>query len=638
MRRDGPETRVLAILCAAALLAACGCGRFATPWGAPAALGAPTATSAPVAGTSEPSAAPARAPSAATSPGAVAPSAAEKAPAAPAASADRKQPAANAPPTAAPETPAAAASGSAAASASPPAAPSATLPVGQATRAYPKNPAPLEGFVDPLTREGQRVPVTLEGCLRRALANNLAIQIARYGPPIARTNTRQAEAIFDPTWFLNNATGRIKQEAGSFFAGAAVAISRQWDFATGLEGLLPTGGTWQLSQDWTWLRTNNQFVTPNPQYDGDLILAATQPLLRGGGLEYTRSPIVLARLDEKISVEEFRSRLMAIVLEIERTYWDLVVAETQVGALSEALSAAQENLRIARRRFEEGKDKRVIVSLAESAVTTRQADLVSARLRLVQTSDRLKRIINDPELPLTEPVVLAATELPVAEPIPVLMPMFRQSIATALATRPEILEADARLSQAGVRERMARNQRLPQLDLAASYGLNGLATRLDRAIDKEFATQWFDWSVRVDFSVPIGNRARQAAYEQSQLVQDQTLKAREDVRQQVLLDVSTAVRDLAAAEEAVRARRAARQAAEQVVKDGEAFVNAGAALLKDLLDAQRDLADAKVREMEAMAAYMVGLANLERAKGTLLEYNDIRLIEERTGPQPVVHK
>ncbi|MCX5653700.1 MAG: hypothetical protein NTY65_03495 [Planctomycetota bacterium] len=101
---------------------------------------------------------------------------------------------------------------------------------------------------------------------------------------------------------------------------AAVAISRQWDFATGLEGLLPTGATWQLSQDWTWLRSNNQFITPNPQYDGDLVLSVTQPLLRGGGVEYTRSPIVLARLDEKISNQEFRGRLMDIVLEVERTY------------------------------------------------------------------------------------------------------------------------------------------------------------------------------------------------------------------------------------------------------------------------------------------------------------------------------
>ncbi|MCX5653701.1 MAG: TolC family protein [Planctomycetota bacterium] len=219
-----------------------------------------------------------------------------------------------------------------------------------------------------------------------------------------------------------------------------------------------------------------------------------------------------------------------------------------------------------------------------------------------------------------------------------LLPMFHQSIAAALANRPEIQEADARLAQAGVKERMAWNQRLPQLDLAASYGFNGLSQDLDQAIDKEFETRWFDWSVRVDFSVPLGNRARRAAYERSQLVQDQTLKVREDVRQQVLLDVSAAIRNLAAAEEAVRARRAARQAAEQVVSDGEAFVSAGAALLKDLLDAQRDLADAKVREMEVMAAYMLSLTNLERAKGTLLEYNDIRLLEERTGPQPVVGK
>jgi outer membrane protein TolC len=581
------------------MLASGGCGRFATSWSAPAAQSAPTASPAPATS--------AAAPSAASTPAAAPASAAEKSP-----------------------------SSSAAASA--PAAPSATPPVGQATRAYPKNPTPLIGFVDPLTKEGQRVPVTLDGCLRRALANNLTIQVARYGPPIARTNTRQAEAIFDPSWFLNNALGRVKQEAGSFFAGAAVSIARQWDFATGIQGLLPTGGTWQLSQDWTWLRSNNQYIFPNPQYDGDVILSVTQPILRSGGVKYTRSPIVLARLDEKISNEEFRGRLMAIVLDVERTYWELVVAETQVQAISEALAAAQENLRIARRRFEEGKDKRVIVSLAESAVTTRQADLVSARLQLARTSDRLKRFINDRELPLTEPAVLAATELPVAEPIPVLMPMFHQSIAAAMINRPELQEAEARLTQAGVRERMANNQRLPQLDIGAAYGFNGLSPDLDHALAKEFEARWYDWSVRVDFSVPIGNRARQAAYEQSQLVQDQSLRSREDIRQQVLLDVSTAIRDLAAAEEAVRARRAARQAAEQVVKDGEAFVSAGAALLKDLLDAQRDLADAKVREMAAMAAYMVGLADLERAKGTLLEYNDIRLIDHRTGPQPVVGK
>jgi outer membrane protein TolC len=493
-----------------------------------------------------------------------------------------------------------------------------------------KSAAPLDGFVDPLTRSGDRIPITLESCIRRALANNLGIQIARYGPPIAHTSVREAEAMFDPSWFLNNALSRVKQKAGSFILGANVLIARQWDFSTGLEALIPTGATVSLAQDWTGIRSNSAFILPNPQYASAVRLSASQPLLRGGGVEVTTSPIVLARLDEKISVADFKTSVMNTILDVEASYWQLVLAETQVQAIIEAMEAAKENLRIVRLRFQEGKDKRVVVSLAESAVTSRQADLVSARLRLAQTSDRLKRLINDPELPFDQPGVLAATELPMAAPLPVGLPMLRQSMQAALQNRPEMQQADLRITQAGVRERVARNAELPQLDLAASYGFTGLDPDVDRAINEQFETRYYDWSVGLDLSIPIGNRARVAAHERSQLNQAVALKDREDTRQKILLEVSEAVRNLAAAEEAVQARRAARQAAEQTLHDGQAFVSAGAALLKDLLDVQRDLADAKVREMEAMASYMVGLAALQRAMGTLLEYNDIHVVDDYT--------
>jgi outer membrane protein TolC len=326
---------------------------------------------------------------------------------------------------------------------------------------------------------------------------------------------------------------------------------------------------------------------------------------------------------------------MGTILTVETTYWNLVVAQTQVQALTEALTAAQENLRIARRRFEEGKDTRVIVSLAESAATSRQADLVAARLALAQTSDLLKRLMNDAELPLTQPVVLEAGESPLTKPVSVGLAMLQQSIATAMVNRPEMQEVQARLDQAGVRERIARNGMLPQLDLVASYGLSGLGKDLDRSLDKEFTAQFYDWSVGLSFSLPLGNRARTSAHKRSQLVEDQTLRQREDARQQVILDVSEAVRNLAATEEAIQARHAAREAVEQTVRDEQAFVGAGAALLKDLLDAQRDLASAKVAEMRAMSDYITGLAALEKAKGTLLEYNNIQVLDDlMSAPSP----
>ena len=492
------------------------------------------------------------------------------------------------------------------------------------------------GFIDPLTKSGQRITVTLDDCLRRTLANNLGIQIARFGPPIARTTVTEAKAIFDPSYFLNSAASRFKEQSPNIFLGTQTAIENQWTLSTGIQDRLITGASVQLSQNWTYLHANNTFLaTPNPQYNNGLTLAVTQPLLRGGGIEVNTSPIVLARLDEKISVEDFKLAVMNTILQVETVYWDLVVAETQVRAISDALEAARENLRIAQRRFEEGKDKRVVVSLATSAVTSRQADLVTARLHLAQTSDLLKRLMNDPDLPLTQPAVLAARELPLSEPMPVGMPLLERSVAVGLQSRPEIRQAEDRLAQADLRERVARNGELPQFDFVAAYGLTGLSSDLGGAFDNQFTAQFYNWSAGFNFSFPIGNRGPQAVHLRSRLLQEQTVRGREDVRQQVILDVAEAVRNLASAEESILASRAAREAAEQTVHDEEAFVSAGAALLKDLLDAQGDLASARVREMQAQAAYMVGLAALERAKGTLLDYNNIQVLPD-IGARPQV--
>jgi outer membrane protein TolC len=342
----------------------------------------------------------------------------------------------------------------------------------------------------------------------------------------------------------------------------------------------------------------------------------------------TRSPIVLARLDRDISVASFKSRLMDTLLDVERTYWDLVVAQRRVTAVREALEAAEENLRIARLRHEAGKDKRLIVSLAESAVTSRQADLIAARLELATTSDRLKRLLNDTELPLDDPALIEAAEGPIVHPMRVDRAVHQQSMLTALEERPEIVEANARLAQLGLLERVARNDRLPRFDLAAAYGMTGLHGKNAEALRQQFGTEFFEWSVGIEVEVPIGNRARAAAHRRAQLEEQRTVKEREDTRQRILLEVSEAVRSLASAEEAVLATRAAREAAEQTLQDQQANVTAGAALVKDLLEAQRDLAEAKVREVESQAAYMTSLAALERAKGTLLAYNRIALLEE----------
>ncbi len=489
------------------------------------------------------------------------------------------------------------------------------------------SPAPA-GFVSPLNPEGAHVRVTLEDCLRRAIAHNVQIQIARFGPQIAETAVTESEAIFDPSWFLNNAAGRVRRDTGTQLAGAATLTVEQWDFATGLEALLPTGGQAGLSQTWIRQETNSFFVMPSPQYDTAMTLSLTQPLLRGFGPTVTRSPIVLAKLDHRVSLADFKRRLMDTLLEVERTYWQLVLAQRSVDAVQEALEAAEENRRVAQQRFDAGKARRVNVSLAESAVTQRRATLIAARLDVAQTSDRLKRLLNDPNLPLDDPTILEAVEQPITVPIPVDRALLQQTMLAAMKNRPELAEADARIRQSDLLEDVAANERMPRLDLIGAYGVVGLDRRLGNALDEQYGTEFFEWTAGVEFEVPLGNRARQAAYNRARLERALAVKTREETRQRVLLEVSEAVRNLAAAEEAVLAIRAAREAAEQTLADQQANVTAGAALAKDLLEAQRDLAQTKVQETEALVTYMTGLAVLERTKGTLLEYNGIRVVDD----------
>jgi len=499
----------------------------------------------------------------------------------------------------------------------------------------PPSTATPDGFLAPIEKNAGQVPLTLEDCLRRALAHNLSIQIARFSPAIAETRIVEAEAIFDPAYFMNNAAGRTRTETGSLISGATVLATKNWDFSSGVTSRLPTGATIGLSQDWTYLETNSTFINPDPQYAASMPLEVRQPLLKGAGFLVNQSPILLARMDHSLSQADFQVRLMDTLLEIEQTYWQLVVAQRRVEALADALAAAQENHRVVQRRFEEGRDKRVLVSLASSAVTSRQTDLIVARLDLARTSDQMKRLLNDPDLPLEEPVILRATDAPITSPVPVDATVLQASLLAAMKYRPEMTQADTVLAQQALRERVARHERRPRMDLVGAYGLTGLSRTgkdLDWALHRQFGTEFFEWSAGVELEIPIGNRAADAAYRRAQLEREQALKAREDTHQRILLEVSTAVRDLAASEEAILSTRAAREAAEQTLHDQEANVGAGAALQKDLLDAQRDLADARVREVQALASYMSSLAALERAKGSLLMYNNLRLAGSDDAP------
>jgi outer membrane protein len=85
----------------------------------------------------------------------------------------------------------------------------------------------------------------------------------------------------------------------------------------------------------------------------------------------------------------------------------------------------------------------------------------------------------------------------------------------------------------------------------------------------------------------------------------------------------------------IDARRRSRLSAKVVLDEFDKMVKAGAAMSTELLQVQLQqqifYANAASQEAAAIAQYNIALSTLERAKGTLLPYNNI-VMKEESGP------
>ena len=78
------------------------------------------------------------------------------------------------------------------------------------------------------------------------------------------------------------------------------------------------------------------------------------PLLRGRGTYVNRIPVVLARINEDISIGQYEERIRNLVRDVEFAYWDLYAAYYNVDTARTALDSAAVAYKLAQARFKTG--------------------------------------------------------------------------------------------------------------------------------------------------------------------------------------------------------------------------------------------------------------------------------------------
>ena len=482
------------------------------------------------------------------------------------------------------------------------------------------------------------VRMPLQEIIQRTAAHNKEARVAGYEPSIEETREIENEARYDPSFFLNGTyeVQRVLTPTGS----VAPDPFEPREFRTlsgqaGVRQLLPTGAQWEASYRVQRIQ-GNQVFNPggDPEFQqyylDELVLRLTQPLLRDFGTEVNRARINISRNNRRISLLEFRRTLEEQLFETERTYWQLMQAEREVYIAEALLDRSLETYRILLSRFNAGVDvSRVQVSQAASFVETERAVLLRAKARVSDLSDQLKKFMNDPDFPVAGSVVILPGDAPMEEPIDFNL---KDLIDAALDYRLELGQQILRIRTAELTQGVARNNLLPQLNFIGSLSFQGVGLNPGQAAKDQ--RQWEDISssIGLELEIPIGNRAARAIFRRVELQRLQSIEQYQNLVDTVQVDVTTALRDVNTSWKEINQRRQARFAGQDALLAIQERREAGEALTPEFvqleLDAQERLARAAADESAALANYNIAIARLERAKGTLLRYNNVVMAEE----------
>jgi outer membrane protein TolC len=391
---------------------------------------------------------------------------------------------------------------------------------------------------------------------------------------------------------------------------------------------------------------NSPDILLSPTLSSMYRISFQQELLAGFGFGPNLRYLRIARNNKKISDIAFKDQIIATVTQIENIYWDLVSAYEQTRVNEQSSAFAQQTFDNAKKQFQLQSIPEMDVMRAEAEVSKRDQDLTVARTSLQFQETLIKNAVTksleDPVLEAMPVIPMDRTEDVLAEAVP----SIQNLTSSALQGRTELAESDIDLANRRISRQAARNALLPSLSLVGFWGSSGLAGPLNPAcinctttvpvdfggaLENAFNNSSPDYYVGLNLNIPIRNRVAKADQYRSELEYRQAELRMEQLKKQVRIEVRNAQYALEQTGARVQAARKARDLAKRTFEITQKEQELGAGSSYQTLSAQRDLALAELDLVSAMTVFQKAKVELDRATGTTLEHNGIRVQDAVSG-------
>lgn len=351
-------------------------------------------------------------------------------------------------------------------------------------------------------------------------------------------------------------------------------------------------------------RPANAFNAPARSTSAALSLSV--PIYQGGGV---KNGVRAAETRVAAGQDSLRGTEMSVFSNVVAAYMDVIRDTAIVGFNEQNVHVLEVNLQATNDRFEVGDLTRTDVAQSQSRLAIARSDLEAARSNLIASKERYIQQVGSPPDALETPPALPG--LP-ANP--------EEAVSLALADNPDILAAQKEVEATGYDVRVAQATRLPTLSAftRGSY-TNYLGTLGSSIPGVSIAQTQRQASAGVSLTLPLyQGGAPSARVRQAQARQSQAMENEVGTERGVIAQARSAYASWQASQEVIRSSQAAVDAATLSLEGVRAENSVGSRTILDILDAERELLNAKVTLVSARRnAYVAGftlLAAMGRAE------------------------
>jgi outer membrane protein len=433
-------------------------------------------------------------------------------------------------------------------------------------------------------------PLTLADVIDLALNDNRTLLSSAYGVESRQLSVDAAQADFE--WKLfPQATASASDETRSIGGGVTVAKK----FAPGpMASVSP-----EIVRNYDGERDET--------YGSVLGLSLTMPLLRGFGTEVNLDGVQTSEYSLRSARRTHYLVKVNTVLEAVAAVYNIVQQRELVRMYADQARRFYGHAVMARAREKIGLATPIDVYRAQIRLKDVQDILSRSQEALRNAGDRLKIVLAAPLEQAVE--VVAPLECP---PVDI---GIGQAVETALRQRVELKQVDDDMQEAKRASRISKNGLLPQVDLVANYTRlgNDDAFAGSTTLSEEF------WSVNLVSTTDWSRTAEKASYRQSLLAIKQVELSRASRIDGIKREVRQFYEALQKARERMQIRKDQIDQAAGKLALAKIKFSHGMADNFDLIEAEKELQEARSNLLAAQVDYIVGMYRLRAAVGTLIE-------------------